>query len=83
MFVASMPSRTIQPDDPRLVYSGYVQKQVDASHAAFRRRYASDLEDFYDAADQSPGATIQWRTNAQRVTAVMQYLGDGNQCSEC
>eukprot|EP00966_Prymnesium_polylepis_P089790 2079200-Prymnesium_polylepis.1 len=59
-----------------------MQKQVDSSRAAFRRNFASNLVGFRDAASQSPGASIHWRTNAERVTAVLQYSGTGNQCSE-
>ncbi|KAL3892531.1 MAG: hypothetical protein SGPRY_015044 [Prymnesium sp.] len=74
--------KQVYPDDPRLSYSGYVQKDIDSSRAAFPRRYADNLGGFRDAALQSPGASVRWRTNAEEVTVVLEYLGTGHQCSE-
>ena len=77
-----MPLRFLTPDDPKIVYSGYLQKQVDSSRASFRRNFAGNLGAFRDAALQSPGTSIYLRTNAEVVTVVLQYAGEGNHCHE-
>lgn len=72
----------ITPDDPRITYSGYVQKEVDSTRARFPRLYADNLLGFRDSAYQSPGTSVRWRTNAEHVVVVLQYLGTENHCSE-
>ncbi|KAL1512050.1 hypothetical protein AB1Y20_005324 [Prymnesium parvum] len=75
----------VLPDDLLVQYSGYVRLFVDSQRARFDRKYGSLPMDRYGNAEMhSSGARVTWRTDAQRVTAYVEYRTEVNQgtCDE-
>ena len=68
----------VKPNDPELLYSGYVHKSISAMGASFNRGYTRAAGGWLPSAVENPGARISWHTDAERVVAFVNYLAPCN-----
>eukprot|EP00965_Chrysotila_dentata_P185666 6129885-Pleurochrysis_carterae.AAC.1 len=64
----AMVALEVFPDDPRLVYSGYVDVVINSEAASFSRQYGDgSLDGFGPAARQAGGARVTFLTTATQI----------------
>jgi len=69
-----MVALEVFPDDPRLVYSGYVDVVINSEAASFSRQYGDgSLDGFGPAARQAGGARVTFLTTATQIAVYFRY----------